>query len=55
MVIFLRCCEVLVSVVLLFRQGSSSASIPSAKSSLEPLAILRALISSYEDFYLSFL
>jgi hypothetical protein len=47
MVISLRHGEVSVGVVLLFQRGSSSASLSSAKSSLEPPTIFLALLSSY--------
>jgi hypothetical protein len=46
MVILPRHGEVPVCSVLLFRRGSSSASLPSVKSSLEPPAIFLALLSS---------
>jgi hypothetical protein len=46
-VILLLCGEVLVSIVLLFRRGSSSAKLPSAKSSMEPPVIFLYFLSSY--------
>jgi hypothetical protein len=55
MVIFFHRGEVSVYVVLLFRRGSSSTILPSAKSSLEPPAIFLSLLSSYLAFLLSFL
>jgi hypothetical protein len=47
MVILLHRGEVPVDVVLIFRRGSSSASLPSANSSLEPPTIFLAFLSSY--------
>jgi hypothetical protein len=47
MVIFLRHGEVPVGVVLLFWRGSSSTSLPSLQSSLEPPAIFLDFLSSY--------
>jgi hypothetical protein len=47
MVILLLHGKVLVCVILLFHLGSSSASLPSAKSSLESPIIFIALLSSY--------
>jgi hypothetical protein len=45
--IFLRHGEVPICVVLLFRRGSSSASLPYENSSLEPPIIFLDLFSSY--------
>jgi hypothetical protein len=47
MVIFLQHGKVSVGVVFLFWQGSSSTSMPSAKSSLEPPTIFLDFLSSY--------
>jgi hypothetical protein len=47
MVILLHRGEVPVYVILLFLRGSSSTSLPSAKSSLESPVIFLALLSSY--------
>jgi hypothetical protein len=47
MFIFLSRGEVPVCSVLLFMQGSSSSSLPSAKSSLEPTTIFLSFLSSY--------
>jgi hypothetical protein len=46
-VILLHRGEVLVCSILLFRQGSSSASLPFTKSFLEPPAIFLVFLSSY--------
>jgi hypothetical protein len=46
-VILLCCGEVSVSVVLLFQRGTSSVSLPSAKSSLENSTIFLSFLSSY--------